>query len=82
MANLASVADSRLTIQQMYRRPKFMEVLLDIRREMAHEVDYDTDLFAEMIRSGRHTTATRFHSLVPDPEKPARRVKKHGPNQR
>jgi hypothetical protein len=58
-----------------------MEVLLDIRREMAHEVDYDTDLFAEMIRSGRHTTPTRFHSLVPDPEKPAGRGKKRAPNQ-
>ena len=53
----------------MYRRPKFLEVLLDIRREMAHEVDYDTDLFAEMIRSGRHTEPTRSHSLVLDREK-------------
>ncbi len=53
----------------MYRRPKFLEVLLDIRCEMAHEVDYDTDLFAEMIRSGRHTSPTQSHSIVPDPEK-------------
>ncbi len=52
----------------MYRRPKFLEVLLDIRHEMAHEVDYDTDLFAEMIRSGRHTAPTRSHSIVPDAE--------------
>ena len=52
----------------MYRRPKFLEVLLDIRREMAHEVDYDTDLFAEMVRSGRHTSPTRSHSIVPDEE--------------
>jgi hypothetical protein len=49
----------------MYRRPKFLEVLLDIRREMAHEVDYDTDLFAEMIRTGRHTAETS-HSLAYD----------------
>ena len=48
----------------MYRRPKFLEVLLDIRREMAHEVDYDTDLFAEMIRHGRHTAETESHSLA------------------
>ena len=48
----------------MYRRPKFLEVLLDIRREMAYEVDYDTDLFAEMIRNGRHTAETASHSLV------------------
>ena len=53
----------------MYRRPKFLEVLLDIRREMALEVDYDTDLFAEMIRSGRHTE-TEAHSLAYDNEKP------------
>ena len=37
----------------MYRRPKFLEVLLEIRREMSREADYDVDLFAEMIRSGR-----------------------------
>ena len=55
----------------MYRRPKFLEVLLDIRNEMAQEVDYDTDLYAEMIRSGRHTTPTRSHSLVLDDEKRA-----------
>jgi len=53
----------------MYRRPKFLEVLLDIRIEMAHEVDYDTDLFAEMIRSGRHTSPTRSHSLVLDDDR-------------
>lgn len=53
----------------MYRRPKFLEVLLEIRHEMALEVDYDTDLFAEMIRSGRHTSPTRSHSLVLDDEK-------------
>lgn len=60
----------------MYRRPKFLEVLLDIRCEMAHEVDYDTDLFAEMIRSGRHTAETRSHSLVLDSSKPADRAEK------
>ena len=58
----------------MYRRPKFLEVLLDIRREMANEVDYDTDLFAEMIRTGRHTEQTTSHSLAyDDGEKPRRR---------
>lgn len=36
----------------MYRRPKFLEVLLNIREEMSREVDYDVDLFAEMVRSG------------------------------
>ena len=36
----------------MYRRPKFLEVLHAIREKMSREVDYDVDLFAEMIRSG------------------------------
>jgi hypothetical protein len=36
----------------MYRRPKFLEVLHTIREEMSREVDYDVDLFAEMVRSG------------------------------
>lgn len=36
----------------MYRRPKFLEVLLEIRRQMSRSADYDVDLFAEMIRSG------------------------------
>ena len=52
----------------MYRRPKFLEILLDIRRDMAHEVDYDTDLFAEMIRTGRHSGIEKSYSLVYDEE--------------
>ncbi|HSS20271.1 MAG TPA: hypothetical protein VLL54_09360 [Pyrinomonadaceae bacterium] len=36
----------------MYRRPKFLEVLHTIREQMSREVDYDVDLFAEMVRSG------------------------------
>jgi len=36
----------------MYRRPKFLEVLHTIREKMSREVDYDVDLFVEMIRSG------------------------------
>jgi len=61
----------------MYRRPKFLEVLLDIRREMAHEVDYDTDLYAEMIRTGRHTAPGPLHSIALDEEKPVVRRGKH-----
>src|SRR6478736_2751847 len=80
--NLASVADSRLTIYTMYRRPKFLEVLLDIRSEMAHEVDYDTDLFAEMIRSGRHTSQTRSHSLVQDDDRSSADRKDSGAGKR
>lgn len=36
----------------MYRKPKFLEVLHAIREEMSREADYDVELFAEMMRSG------------------------------
>jgi hypothetical protein len=36
----------------MYRKPKFLSALHEIRREMAREADYDVELFAEMVRSG------------------------------
>ena len=42
----------------MYRRPKFLEVLLEIRQEMSREADYDVDLFAEMVR-GRNFSRDR-----------------------
>jgi hypothetical protein len=35
----------------MYRRPKFLEVLHEIREEMSREADYDMDSFAEMLRN-------------------------------
>lgn len=37
----------------MYRRPKFLEMLLEIRREMALDADYDVDLFVGRVRSGQ-----------------------------
>jgi hypothetical protein len=40
----------------MYRRPRFLEVLHAIREEMSREVDYDVDLFSEMVRSGLRPT--------------------------
>jgi hypothetical protein len=43
----------------MYRRPKFLELLLEIRCEMAHEVDYDVDLFVEMARHGEQVGKTK-----------------------
>ena len=46
----------------MYRRSKFLEILLEIRQDMAHEADYDVDLFAEIARSG-----TRPPNLKPRP---------------
>lgn len=56
----------------MYRRPKFLEVLLEIRQEMSRQSDYDVDLFAEMVRSGKFVKDGNFYDLgesKPDEEK-------------
>lgn len=37
----------------MYRRPKFLEILLEIREQMSRDADFDVDLFAEMVRTGK-----------------------------
>jgi len=39
-------------------------VLIEIRQEMAREADFDTDLFAEMIRSGRKADGHLTHSII------------------
>ncbi len=46
----------------MYRRPKFLEIMLEIRQEMSREADYDVDLFAEMVRSGKFKDNSRAES--------------------
>ncbi len=46
------ICQSEIENVLMYRRPKFLEVLHAIREEMSRQVDYDVDLFAEMVRSG------------------------------
>ncbi|MBX3295488.1 MAG: hypothetical protein KF762_07235 [Acidobacteria bacterium] len=57
----------------MYRRSKFLEILIAIREEMAREADYDTDLFAEMVRSGRRGDGGKRYSLAePEAEIPGR----------
>lgn len=48
----------------MYRRPKFLEVLIEIRQEMAREADYDVDLFAEIVRSGERLRNKERHSIT------------------
>lgn len=48
----------------MYRRPKFLEVLIEIRQEMAREADYDVDLFAEIVRSGERLRNKARHSIL------------------
>lgn len=55
----------RLKIKkEMYRRPKFLEVLLEIRQEMAREADYDVDLFAEMVRGGSFSSGGAGFNLT------------------
>jgi hypothetical protein len=48
----------------MYRRPKFLEVLLQIREQMARDADYDVDRFAEMVRSGSYLNGSAGLSLT------------------
>ncbi len=50
----------------MYRRPKFLEILLTIREEMAREADYDVDFFAEMVRNGMEP-ATDVRYVIGEP---------------
>ena len=52
----------------MYRRPKFLEVLLEIRQEMSRESDYDVDLFAEKIRSGNFAENANRYDLSVEKE--------------
>ena len=40
----------------MYRRPRFLEILIGIREEMAREADFDVDLFVENVRTGHRST--------------------------
>ena len=43
---------NKIKSDDIYRRPKFLTVLHEIRETMSREADYDVDLFAEMVRSG------------------------------
>lgn len=47
----------------MYRRPKFLEILLEIREQMSRDADYDIDLFAEMVRSGKISNNQKTYNL-------------------
>ena len=61
----------------MYRRPKFLEVLIEIRQEMARECDYDVDLFAEHIRQGVPSKSRRrFKINDTEPENSAAAARK------
>jgi hypothetical protein len=47
----------------MYRKPRFLEELHAIREEMSRDCDYDIDLFAEMVRSGRNPRVGPTHNI-------------------
>lgn len=57
----------------MYRRPKFLEVVIEIRQTMAREADYDVDLFSEMLRNGSFPARSDSPSLTDDAA-PAKRT--------
>jgi hypothetical protein len=56
----------------VYRKPRFLKVLHAIREQMSREVDYDVDLFVEMVRAGeradtvapRRVRAYRLHKTA------------------
>ena len=56
----------------MYRRPKFLEILLEIREEMSREADYDVDLFAEIVRSDAHPKNNKSYDLTKSEDLPAK----------
>lgn len=65
----------------MYRRPRFLEILIGIREEMAREADFDVDLFVENVRTGHRGIAmgARFPESNGEPQKkPAAIPKKAG----
>jgi hypothetical protein len=47
----------------MYRRPKFLSILIRIREKMSREADYDVDLFAEMVRSGEQPKLGKVRNI-------------------
>lgn len=67
----------------MYRKPRFLELLQEIREEMSRECDYDMDLFAQRLNngapkpqkaeSGRRSPSVRASRADPKPKAKARR---------
>lgn len=62
----------------MYRRSKFLEVLLEVRQQMARDADYDLDLFAEMIRSGKISEPHREPDAIKTATVRLRRAARNG----
>jgi hypothetical protein len=66
----------------MYRRPKFLELLHEIREEMSREADFDVELFAEMVRSGERPKRGKIRNIrgyrryVPLPDEEGMKTRK------
>ena len=60
----------------MYRRPKFLEILIEIREQMSRDVDYDVDLFAERVRSGKISRGKSEYQLDSSKKKKKKKHKK------
>jgi hypothetical protein len=60
----------------MYRKPKFLETLHEIRRRMARDCDYDIDLFVQMLRDGNSPNSLEVKDSHAVQEKKPRRLRK------
>lgn len=48
----------------MYRRPKFLEVLHEIREEMSREADYDIDVFFDLVHQQQEDPKDEIETIV------------------
>ena len=71
-----------ITVKTIYRRPKFLEILLSIRQEMARDADYDVDLFAEMVRTGRFREAEAKQNTENHPNESPKMLKQKRSNRK
>ena len=62
----------------MYRRPKFLEELLEIREQMSRDAYYDVDLFAEKVRSGSTAKPKASESRREREQAPTTKAKNSG----
>ncbi|MGH9947279.1 MAG: hypothetical protein ACRD6X_08780 [Pyrinomonadaceae bacterium] len=67
----------------MYPRPKSLELLIEIREEMARQADFDVDLFVENVRTGKRNIDLSDRSVdAASPEKSDRNGRRVRPQNR
>jgi hypothetical protein len=59
-------------VRPMYRKPKFLNLLHEIRQQMARECDYDTDLFVQGLRGESPGVEAQADPTSPKARKVAR----------